>query len=69
MRRKKTYEELLSLDKVKRELREYVIFVYEEEYFPGKIISFDDNNVEISSMQYSLKSWTWLMFINMNEVM
>lgn len=55
----KTYEELLSLDEVKREVGEYVIFVYEGEYFPGKIINFDNQTVEISAMQRSLKSWKW----------
>lgn len=56
---KKTFEDLLSLDEVKKEIGEYVIFTYEGEYFPGKIISLYEDGAEISAMQRSLKSWKW----------
>lgn len=45
--------------KVLRKVGEYIIFFYKVEYFPGKILSFTDEEVEISSMQKSLKSWKW----------
>lgn len=43
----------LPVTKVQRKVGEYVIFLYEKEYFPGKILSFTDEEVEISSMQKS----------------
>lgn len=51
--------ELLNLEPVVKKVGEYVIFTYEEEFFPGRIISFDEHEVTISSMQKSLKSWKW----------
>jgi len=44
---------------MKKEVGEYVVFKYEGEYFPGRILSFSDDEVEISAMQKSLKSWKW----------
>lgn len=35
----KSYEDFLSLTEVKKKVREYVVFMYEGEYFPGKILS------------------------------
>ncbi|CAG5022103.1 unnamed protein product [Parnassius apollo] len=38
---------------------QYVVFTYEEEFFPGKITKITKEGPYISSMKRSLKSWTW----------
>lgn len=53
------FEELPLLNKVQKKVGEYVIFKYQEEYFPGKILSLTDEQAEISAMQKSPKSWKW----------
>jgi hypothetical protein len=35
------------------------VFLYEGNVYPGKIMSFNKENVYISSMVKSLKSWKW----------
>ncbi|RZF41703.1 hypothetical protein LSTR_LSTR011638 [Laodelphax striatellus] len=55
----KTIAEALNLEEVKKEEGEFVVFEYEGEYFPGKILKFTDKTVEISALQKSLKSWKW----------
>lgn len=51
--------ELLNPKPVVKKVGEYVICTYEEEFFPGKIISFDEKEVTISSMRKLIKSWKW----------
>nr|CAI5825039.1 unnamed protein product [Callosobruchus analis] len=41
------------------EIADFVIFVYEDEYFVGKIESLSEEGVLIKSMQKSLKNWKW----------
>nr|CAI5827726.1 unnamed protein product [Callosobruchus analis] len=41
------------------EIGDFVIFVYEDEYFVGKIESLSEEGVLIKSMQKSLKNWKW----------
>nr|CAI5856007.1 unnamed protein product [Callosobruchus analis] len=41
------------------EIGDFVIFVYEDEYFVGKIESLSEGGVLIKSMQKSLKNWKW----------
>jgi hypothetical protein len=38
---------------------QYVVFIYQNELFPGKMISYDDKGATVSSMKRSLKSWKW----------
>jgi hypothetical protein len=38
---------------------EFVVFLYEGNVCPGKIISFNEKNIYIFSMVKSLKSWKW----------
>ncbi|KAG8267781.1 hypothetical protein J6590_042721 [Homalodisca vitripennis] len=47
------------LKKIKKNIGEYVIFKYESEFFPGKIVSLSEEHVEITAIQKSLKSWKW----------
>ncbi|KAG8250199.1 hypothetical protein J6590_106667 [Homalodisca vitripennis] len=47
------------LKKIKKNIGEYVIFKYEGEFFPGKIVSLSEEHVEITAMKKSLKSWKW----------
>jgi hypothetical protein len=35
------------------------MFLYEGNVYPGKIISFHEENIYISAMVKSLKSWKW----------
>lgn len=53
------FQELPLLNKVQKKVGEYVIFKYEEEYFPGKILILTDEQAKISAMQKPLKSWKW----------
>lgn len=55
----KTNKDLLSLQEVVKEIGEHVLFQYEGEIFPGKIITFDDNGATLSAMVKSLKNWKW----------
>lgn len=55
----KTINDLLNLKEVVMEVGKFVVFTYEGELFPGRIIGFNDKEVNISSMQRSLKSWKW----------
>ncbi|GBL70124.1 hypothetical protein AVEN_153799-1 [Araneus ventricosus] len=52
-------EYVLHLKECSRELDEHVVFHYEGEFFPGKIVSITESGMKISSMQRSLKSWKW----------
>jgi hypothetical protein len=38
-----------------------VVFLYEGNIYSGKIISFNKDNVYISAVVTSLKSWKWLL--------
>jgi hypothetical protein len=38
---------------------QFVVFLYEGNVCPGKIISFNEKNINISAMVKSLKSWKW----------
>lgn len=49
----------LNLQPVKKKCGEFCAFIYEGEVFPGKITSFTKENVTISAMVKSLKSWKW----------
>lgn len=44
---------------VKKVIGEYVVFTYEGELFPGKIIKVKDNVATISAMQRSRNLWKW----------
>lgn len=46
-------------DNVVREVGRFVVFSYEGEFYPGQIVSFNNNEVTINSMQRSLKMWKW----------
>ncbi|GBN39026.1 hypothetical protein AVEN_58544-1 [Araneus ventricosus] len=52
-------EYVLHLKKRSREVDEHVVFRYEGEFFPEKIVSITESGVKISSMQRTLKSWKW----------
>jgi hypothetical protein len=56
---KKTPREILSFGNIVRDVGQYVVFTYENELFPEKIISYDDQGATISSMKRTLKSWKW----------
>lgn len=43
----------------KKIVNEYVIFVYEGEYFPGKILRVAKTTATISSMQKCRRLWKW----------
>lgn len=49
-------KDLLNLRGVVKKVGEYVIFTYEEELFPEKIMELGESKVKISAMQRSLKS-------------
>jgi hypothetical protein len=55
----KSVAEALSLKKVQKKVGEFVVFVYEDEFFPGKILEFNDDSVKISAFQKALKMWKW----------
>lgn len=38
---------------------DYVIFIYEGEYFVGQIVSVSEEGALIKSMKKSLKNWKW----------
>jgi hypothetical protein len=38
---------------------QFVVFLYEGNVSPGKVISFNEENVYISAIVKSLKSWKW----------
>jgi hypothetical protein len=38
---------------------QFVVFLYEGNVYPGKIIRFNEENVHISAMVESLKPWKW----------
>lgn len=50
---------LLILKEVVRDLGEYVVFTYEKEVFPGKIVEVTEDEVKIGMLQRSMKSWKW----------
>lgn len=50
---------LLILKEVVRDLGEYVVFTYEKEVFPGKIVEVTEDEVKIGVLQRSMKSWKW----------
>jgi len=43
----------------KKEIGEYVVFTFEGELFPGKIIKVQNKVATISAMQRSEKLWKW----------
>jgi hypothetical protein len=45
---------------------QFAVFLYDGNFPPGKIISFNVENVYISTMTKSLKSWKWLQKPNMD---
>lgn len=47
---KTSFRGLLNLKEVIRDLGEYVVFTYEEEVFPGKIIEVTEDKGKISVM-------------------
>jgi hypothetical protein len=55
----KTLREIPSFGNTVRDVGQYVVFTYENELFPGKIISYDDQGATVSSMKRTLKSWKW----------
>jgi hypothetical protein len=56
---KKTPKDFLCFGKIVRDVGQYVVFIYQNELFTGKIISYDDKGGTVSSMKRSLKSWKW----------
>ncbi|KAG8308979.1 hypothetical protein J6590_097038 [Homalodisca vitripennis] len=60
MRSDQPLDHFSHLKKIKKSVGEYVIFKYEGEFFPGKIVSLSKEHVEIMAMQNSLKSWKLL---------
>ena len=48
-----------SFDKVVKEVERFVVFSYEGQLYPGQIVSFNNDEVQIKSMQKSLKMWKW----------
>jgi hypothetical protein len=59
IRGKKTPKDVLCFGKIVRDVGQYVVFTYQNELFPGKIISYDDKGATVSPMKMSLKSWKW----------
>jgi hypothetical protein len=57
IRGKKTPKDVLSFGKIVRDVGQYVVFMYQNEMFTGKIISYDNKGGTVSSMKRSLKSW------------
>lgn len=56
---KTSFRGLLNLKEVVRDLGEYVVFTYEEEICPGKIVEVTEDKVKINVLQRSMKSWKW----------
>lgn len=56
---KLNFEDTFSFQEVVRGVGEYVVFKYEGEFFPGKIAGFNEEEVNISAMQRSLRTWRW----------
>lgn len=50
---------MVASNKSPYEVGDFVIFVYEGAYFPGKILEIRKNGAIVSSMQKTLKSWKW----------
>lgn len=59
LEKERNLDTCLCLEKCKKEVGEFVVFKYEGEQFPGRIVKFNDKEVTITSMQKSLKSWKW----------
>lgn len=55
----KNVTDLLSLQPVECKVGAFIIFKYEDELFPGKILRSNDTEVKIMCMQKSLKIWKW----------
>jgi hypothetical protein len=53
---KKTPREIIYFGNT---VRQYVVFTYENELFPGNINRYDDQGAKISSRKRTLKSWKW----------
>lgn len=56
---KKTAKEGNNFAEVVKQVGQYVVFVYDNEIFPGQITSYSESEVTINAMQKSLKSWKW----------
>ncbi|CAK1592462.1 unnamed protein product [Parnassius mnemosyne] len=54
-----TCNENCNFKPIVKAVGQYVVFTYEEEIFPGKITKITKEGPYISSMERSLKSWTW----------
>lgn len=54
-----TFNKNCNFKPVVKAVRQYVVFTYEGEMFPGKITKITKEGPYISSMKKSLKSWTW----------
>lgn len=48
-----------NFDKVVREVGRFVVISYEGQLYPGQIVAFNNDEVQINSMQKSLKMWKW----------
>lgn len=55
----KTVKYVLKLNDVIRKVGEHVVFTYEGNLYPGKIRKIYEDEVKISSMIPSMKSWKW----------
>ncbi|KAF6212187.1 hypothetical protein GE061_012708 [Apolygus lucorum] len=64
-REDEAFEELLAgknsikLAPVEKEIGKFCVVKYMSRMYPGKILKFDEESAEVSSMQRSLKSWKW----------
>ncbi|KAG5899860.1 hypothetical protein JTB14_012327 [Gonioctena quinquepunctata] len=56
---KASAEDEFRFKSVVRKAGSFVVFSYENELYPGKIVAFDDDVVIINAMQKSLKLWKW----------
>jgi hypothetical protein len=51
IRGKKIPKDVLCFGNTVRDVGQYVVFIYQNELFPGKIISYDDKGATVSSMK------------------
>lgn len=54
-----TNENLILLAPIEKEVGKFCVVKYMGQLYPGKIVSYDEDTAEVSSMQKSLKSWKW----------
>lgn len=48
-----------SFKPISRQVGAFVVVMYENELYPGIIVSYNDDGASISAMQKALKSWKW----------